>query len=437
MTSLHVPPEPTGEEEVGLLGFLTAVPGVGGRLRATADDFVVDEESLPPTEVPGGSFTAAIIRLRNWETNRFVRQMSRKLGISARRVRFAGVKDKRAVTTQLFTIEAPLESVKGLWMTDVEVLSLHATDRHVSMGELAANRFRVTASEVAIPEAEARERVEGIMAEIAEEGGFPNFYGHQRFGVSRPVSHLVGRELARGDTEGACWTYLTHPGEGENEETREARRHLAETRDVRQALREFPKHLGNERNLLQHLLHNPGDGEGALRRLPFNLQLMFVHAYQGLAFNTVVCERMRRGLSLVEPLEGDVIVPVDERGNPWHNRPVAVTSRNLTKVGWQVQKGRAVVTGAVPGTDSPLAKGEMGEIEVAVMEAMGMTHGEFQIIGMTELSSAGIRRELAITTAEPSWEVEADRVSLEFRLQKGCYATCVMRELMKAPIMSY
>ena len=437
MTSLNVPPEPTGEEEVGMLGFITSTPGVGGRLRAEAEDFIVEEESRHPPEVPGGKYTAATVRLRNWETNRFVRQMSRRLGISSKRVRFAGVKDKRAITTQLFTIEAPIDSVKGLSMADVDVLSLFTTDRHLTLGMLAANRFRITASGIDLEEAEARDRVTSIMAEAEEAGGFPNFYGLQRFGVQRPVSHLVGERLIRDDVEGAVWTYLVHPGPGEEEESLRARSHLEETRDPRQGLREFPKNLGNERNMLEHLLHNPGDHEGAIRRLPFNLQLMFVHAYQGLVFNLVVSERMRRGISLVEPIEGDVIVPVDERGNPHHDRPVAVTERNLAKVGWQVGRGHAVVTGAVPGTESPLAKGEMGEIEALVMDKMDLTPGDFRIVGMTELTTPGIRRELAIANSGPDWEVADDRVTLAFRLQKGCYATCVMRELMKAPMLSY
>ena len=113
MTALHVPEEPTGEEEVGMLGFLTSTAGVGGRLRAEVEDFVVVEQSRPPARVEGGTFTAATIRLHNWETNRFVRQMSRRLGISSKRVRFAGTKDKRAVTTQLFTLEADVDSVRA------------------------------------------------------------------------------------------------------------------------------------------------------------------------------------------------------------------------------------------------------------------------------------------------------------------------------------
>lgn len=292
MTALHEPSVPTGEEEVGLLGFLTGTPGLGGRLRAEVEDFIVVEESLPPPEVPGGRFTAVTIRLHNWETNRFVRQMSRKLGISSRRVRFAGVKDKRAVTTQLFTIEAPEDSVSGLRMADVEVLSLQPTDRHIGLGDLVANAFEISVTDLDVDDDVARQRVEGIMAEAENAGGFPNFYGLQRFGVSRPVSHLVGRDLVLGDVRMACMTYLTHVGPGESEEAREARLRFKEDGDARQALRDFPKNLGNERNMLEHLLHNPEDHKGAIRRLPFNLQLMFVHAYQGLAFNLVLSERM-------------------------------------------------------------------------------------------------------------------------------------------------
>ncbi len=437
MTALHVPTPPTGEEEVGMLGFATSTPGTGGRLRAEPEDFIVVEESLVPVEVPGGRFTAVTIRLRNWETNRFVRQMSRRLGISSRRVRFAGVKDKRAVTTQLFTIEAPVDSVRALHLADVEILSLVPTDRHIGLGDLVGNGFEISVTDMDVNDAEARRRVEGVLEEAGAAGGFPNFYGQQRFGVSRPVSHLVGRELVLGNVESACMTYLVHEGPGETDEAREARRNLREDGDIRQALRVFPKNLGNERNLLEHLLHHPDDHKGAMERLPFNLQLMFVHAYQGVAFNLVVAERLRAGLPMDRPLEGDLLVPVDERGNPRHDQGIPVTGRNLAKAERQVAKGRALVSGLVPGTEAPVAEGEMGGIERSVMERMGIEPGDFRIVDMTNLTSPGIRREIAMTGVDPAWELDDGRVTFSFGLQKGCYATCVLREFMKAPRMSY
>lgn len=437
MTPFHVPPEPTGEEEVGMLGFLTSGPGIGGRLRAEPRDFVVVERSLPPPVVQEGRFTAATIRLHNWETNRFVRQMSRRLGISSRRVRFAGVKDKRALTTQLFTVEAPVDSLRGLRMTDVEVLSVQPTDRHIGLGDLVGNAFEITVDGAGPDEEEAGSRIEGVLEEVRSAGGIPNFYGHQRFGVSRPVSHLVGRDLVHSDPRRACLTYLTHEGPGEDEAAREARRRFREEGDVRQALRDYPRNLGNERNMLEHLLHHPDDHAGAIRRLPFNLQLMFIHAYQGLAFNLVLCERLRRDMPLDRPLEGDLLVTLDANDNPIHDRTVPVTARNLGKAERQVAQGRALVSGLVPGTDAPVAGGEMGEIEASVMEAMGVAPGDFRIVELTDLTSPGIRRELAIAGVDPAWELDGGRATFRFGLPKGCYATCVMRELMKGPIMSY
>ena len=437
MCPLHVPRVPTGEEEVGILGFLTATPGLGGKLKAEAEDFVVEEVSLPPREVATGHITAATFRVRNWETNRFVRQMSRRLGVSSRRVRFAGVKDKRAITTQLMTVEAPTASVGALHMPDVEVLSTFPTDRHLSLGELVANEFVIQVTGIELDVETVADRAEDVMAQVRDAGGVPNFYGPQRFGVSRPVSHLVGRDLVSGDVDAACWTYLTHEGAGENAEAREARRTLREGRDVREALRTFPKNLGHERNMLGHLLHEPEDCAGALRRLPFNLLLMFVHAFQGRLFNLVLSERLRRDLPLDQPVEGDMLVVRDPMGNPVHDDPVPVTSHNLAKAQKQVERGRALVSGIVPGMVAPLAQGEMGEIELAVLEAEELERGFFRIVGLTELTSPGIRRELAMTEVVPTCEPGEGRATFSFRLNKGCYATVVLRELMKAQLMSY
>ncbi len=437
MTALHVPDPPTGEEECGLLGYATATPGIGGKLRAEAEDFVVVEEGAPPPVVEGGPVTAVRLRVRNWETNRLVHQLAKRLHVSARRVRFSGVKDKRAVTTQLLTVEAPVEQVRDLRMPDVEVLEAWPTAAHVSLGDHAANRFEIAVTRLAIADDEARARVAAILVEVDAVGGFPNFYGVQRFGVQRPISHVVGRHLVLGDPERACWAYLTQVGPREDEDAAAARRALGATRDVRAGLRDLPPKLGHERTMLDHLLHHPDDPVGALGRLPFNLQLMFVHAFQGLLFNLVLSERLRRGLPLDRPVEGDVLVPLGPDGAPEHSRPVPVTAANLAKAALQVERGRALVTGLVPGTDAPVAGGEMGDIEASVLEREHIAAGDFRIPHLVQLSSEGLRRELLLVGVHPASEVADGRATLRFSLPKGCYATTVVRELMKAPIMSY
>src|SRR2546426_5103219 len=95
------------EGVVGISAYFTSAPGLGGRIKASAEDFVVDEVSvdLPPSEE--GRYTAARIRTRNWETNRLVRGLARHLPISRERITVAGAKDRRAVTTQVFEFDGP------------------------------------------------------------------------------------------------------------------------------------------------------------------------------------------------------------------------------------------------------------------------------------------------------------------------------------------
>ena len=74
--------------------------------------------------------------LADYETNRFVREMSRALRISRRRISFAGTKDRRAVTTQLFQFDGVPELLEGLHLKDVEVLETFRTDRKLEIGDL-------------------------------------------------------------------------------------------------------------------------------------------------------------------------------------------------------------------------------------------------------------------------------------------------------------
>ena len=54
---------------------------------------------------------------------------------------------------------------------------------------------------------------------IMKNGGFPNFYGIQRFGIIRPITHIVGKYIVKDDFEKAVMTYIANPIKGEDEET--------------------------------------------------------------------------------------------------------------------------------------------------------------------------------------------------------------------------
>src|SRR2546421_12708042 len=132
------------ERDVGIVGYLTSTPGVGGTIKSAPEDFVVEEISSPPAVAREGRYAIAQVRVRNWETNRLVRAMARALHISRKRIGYAGTKDKHAVTTRLFSFEDVLpEAVHGLQLKDVDILHAFRSDRPLELGDLAGNRVRI------------------------------------------------------------------------------------------------------------------------------------------------------------------------------------------------------------------------------------------------------------------------------------------------------
>jgi tRNA pseudouridine13 synthase len=237
--------------------------------------------------------------------------------------------------------------------------------------------------------------------------------------------------------EGAVMWYVGNPNEDENEEAQEARRRLQETRDFEEAMYTFPPKLTFERTVIGYLVRNPGDYVGAIRVLPGNLQMMFVHAYQSFMFNRILSERIKRGLPLDRPLVGDVVLPADRNGLPDHDKYVPVTELNLDLVDKHVREGRAFVSGVLFGQDSIFSSGEMGEIERSVVDAEGLKLQDFMVPEIPECNSRGSRRELLAQYKDLTVRSGEDELDVSFSLGKGCYATVLMREFMKSGMLDY
>ncbi len=401
----------------------------------TPEDFVVDEISLNPSEAPLGQIAIARVWRRNWEQNKLVRRLGSNLRVGRANIGFAGTKDRRSVATQLMSFRADIEAVRALEIPDVRILETYRSNRMISIGDLIGNRFSIKVSDVG-DDIDIPETCEAVRGEVEGIGGFPNFFGIQRFGSVRPITHQIGRDLVRGDIEGAVMKYVANPM-GDGSEGDDARRTLQETRDFERATNELPVRFTFERTMIVHLVERPGDYTGALKRLPRNLLMMFVHAYQSLLFNKILSERIRRGIPIHEPIEGDFVLPLDKNGVPDHDNHIDVTGDNIDKARRNAAEGKAFVSGILYGTDSVFAEGAMGEIERHVVEAEKIEARDFQIVGLREASSKGTRRELLAPVRDLVVDHAGDGVLFAFSLNKGCYATCLLREFMKAGASQY
>ncbi len=427
----------TAEKDIGLEFYHSESRGTGGRIKAHAEDFMVDEISDLPPAKEGGRYTIATITSRNWEMNRLIKQLAGALRVSRNRIGFAGTKDKRAITSQLMSFEMAPEALDSIELNDVWVSDVYQAARPIKIGDLIGNRFSVHVRECELKDDELATDIENCKESLDTVGGFPNYFGVQRFGVTRPITHLVGKSIVAGDFKDAVVTYLSHPSEYESPESKACRLELLQPDGRDDLLSEFPRGMNFEKTLVEHLARRPEDYSGALRQLPDNLQMMFVHAYQSYIFNRILSERMRQGLPIHEPIEGDLVLTIGDKRVPIHERPIEVTASNIDLVADQVRAGKAFVSGLLFGSESRFANGEMGEIERKAVEKEGLNPEDFVVPEMQRCSSRGSRREIHCRYDNLRTELVEEGYVVSFSLTKGNYATCLLREFMKADMKNY
>jgi len=458
------------ERAVGMNWYVSDAEGIGGHLRQEPADFRVEEVEAfdpEPLDADPGAYPHVLVRatLRSWDTNDFASALSNSLGISRERVSWAGTKDKHAVTTQLFTVaKVDPDDLRAIELGDVDLDILGRTGRKILFGDLAGNAFEITVRDADAPgnatpvtadleafaagDQSGEGSGDGPGDEPPEAGdavativGVPNYFGQQRFGSKRPVTHEVGLEIVRGNWKGAVLAYVGTPHEREPESTREARAYVDETEDWQGALDRLPDRLGYERSMCHRLVENgaedPDDFRNALEAVPANLQRLFVNAAQSFAFNRILSERLERGLPFHEPVAGDVVCFADSDAPedlplPDTDRTQRVTEDRLRTVRRHCERGRAFVTAPLVGTDTELADGEPGEIERAVLDDLDLAPADFDL--PDEFDSTGTRRAILLRTdlaVERAGREEAT-VQFAFALPKGSYATVVLREYLKA-----
>jgi tRNA pseudouridine13 synthase len=442
--------------------------GIGGLIKVRVADFRVTEEGAIPALDPKGRFTVARVTLDNWETNRFVNRLAKHLKMSRKRIWFSGTKDKRAVTTQLFVIDAPTRKVSEVEIADVQIEILGRTHQKLSMGAHTSNRFSITVrgcadengnpldEEAAIQEVE---KIHNALVEKLGEGFFPNWVGPQRFGSTRPVTPVVGRHVVNGEWEDAVNAYLGMQGLNERDEVAKFRSHWRENHDVKAGIEMIPKQLGYERDILYSLKNKPDNWIQAFRKLPNNLQLMTIHSLQSLAFNHLLGERIRSGISISKPVVGDVVGPMDGSSKIDTGKLATVTEALIERITRNCLMGRLAVCGTLLGTEPSNSSGEIAKLEQKILKQLELDSVTWVIDEIPRLTTRGTKRPLTgsysdltfqvqtvVDLSENSsrwadgpgendrWHVDGACINFKFSLPPGTYATTLLREFTRAPI---
>ncbi|MFW9805518.1 MAG: tRNA pseudouridine(13) synthase TruD, partial [Candidatus Thorarchaeota archaeon] len=149
------------EKALGMELYSTEFSGLGGKLKDRFEDFVVEEISAEQTILTIHDWPETIETPRKveGESNRFLTFIVQKMGlstmdvanilasalrISRNHVSYAGLKDKRAITTQLMSVPAnAVEDLSTIDLSRIDIRDIHYTRNPIQIGDLWGNRFSI------------------------------------------------------------------------------------------------------------------------------------------------------------------------------------------------------------------------------------------------------------------------------------------------------
>lgn len=166
-------------------------PAITGRLRVEPEDFVVEEDL---GFSPSGSGPHQLLRVRKRDAN--TQWVAKQLAALAKchpiDVGYAGLKDRRAIAIQWFSVPLPRGGAPitaGTRGEGFEVFEAHAHSRKLPRGALATNTFCIRIRDAEFDSAAFLQRIAAV-----RQRGVPNYFGAQRFGreganLTRIVTH--------------------------------------------------------------------------------------------------------------------------------------------------------------------------------------------------------------------------------------------------------
>ncbi len=166
---------------------------------ALSFDFKQTVERFFVEEIPLYSFTGTgnnlILKIKKTDmsTWKLISVLAKATGLQERDIGYAGLKDKNASTIQYISIpkQAEKELNKNLTTEKVKIIERTYSKAPIKIGHLKGNSFSIVLHDVSQKDA----KFFNTTATKMQKEGIPNYYGYQRFGEDSR-SYLQGKEIA-------------------------------------------------------------------------------------------------------------------------------------------------------------------------------------------------------------------------------------------------
>ncbi|SRR5581483_11440858 len=404
---------PRIDKLAGIECYCTSFKGTGGSIKQGSEGFRVSElvdESLADNVSQSYDerhrYPLYILEKKDIDSNHALIEIERELRV---RLRVMGIKDAKATTKQYAGMERAAKNPPAEMKSRHTHLVLRGfTKRPLGKEFLAGNKFEIT-----IYSAKSTD-LSGFVPQIDSIG---NFYGLQRFGSERLVTHLVGKEIIKRNFGRAVELLLSYTTEYDTPMSKEIRNKCADPENYRQLLKILPRGMDIERQVMAALAAGK-DPIAALRAVPINIRRLFVQAYQAFIFNKCLSVAILGGENLLEPKAGDLCFEME--GPATFGRIIRFDP---------VAKAKTIPAIRMAGYTLQPGKGRFENITKTILQEEGVQAKDFNIKEMQELSHQGGFRQALLWCMDFSHQ--QDPLTVSFKLPKGSYATTLLRELVK------
>jgi len=408
---------PSLDREVGIEVYSTKIAGIGGRIKQESDEFIV-EEILDSSLVLAAKsdeehlYPLYLLKKDSIDSNHAVKEVEVATGL---KLKVVGLKDAKAITKQYASLSRRLQDAKDKIVTKHCTLDLVGyTSTPITKGKLVANRFSITINNF---DGNVEQCIDELQEHI-DKNALANFYGYQRFGSARPITHLVGREIVKRNFRQAVDLFLCSSGEYENEHSKEIREMCADSYKFADVLLMMPESMDLERTLINELMRS-NDPFKAIRRLPITIRRLLVQAYQSYIFNRSLSIAIKEEYDITSPKQNDICFSFEPSS-------AKITGMNRFDAGAKTMQLPAIPLAGYAFRDD----NRFSMIVKKVMEEEYVDMKDFYIKDLQEVSVEGGFRQASMFCKDFSYSLNGS-LQIRFVLSKGSYATILLRELMK------
>ncbi|MCV0367631.1 MAG: tRNA pseudouridine(13) synthase TruD [Nitrosopumilus sp.] len=387
---------PNLDSQIGITVYSTNFSGIGGKIRAKPEDFHVSEiisDKVNKSITDQEGYAVYKLKKKKIDTNHALSGIFRKKGI---RLKSLGLKDASAITEQFVCSGNKGKAIEDFSTDKYSLEKIGYVKKPLSKKDMIANHFKIKISDCS-----------NDLSSFTEYDKVLNFYGYQRFGSKRPVTHLIGKAILQRDFKKAVDLILSFTSSYDSKENTEIREKLSDKANFEKYFDQVPSQMDVEKIVLKEMIEHD-DYFAAIRAIPLSLRRFYIQAYQSFIFNQSLSMAFLDGENLFEAQPGDVCFDF----NGIIGKYVKGLDQRLALpfVGYSYYKKTRF--------DHQISK---------ILSQEEITPKDFFLKEMQEVSNEGGFRQAALHC----FDYSSQGNTVEFSLSRGMFATILLREIMK------